>query len=367
MEKKTVLIIFGGYSTEYYVSCKSAGGILEYIDKDKFNVIKVGVTIDGKWIYTEAEPEEIADGITWIKNKENKSALISPKRNENNLIVLDNKGSMKIHIDCVFPVIHGHGGEDGSIQGLLEICNISYVGSNVAASANSMDKYLTRTFAENCNLKQPKCIVLRINEYNESEIEKRIDFDYPIYVKPASLGSSVGITKVDMPSELNDAIKVAFRYEDKILIEEGIVGSEIKVAILGNENLKVGAVCELKVPEDSINDYATKYIKCSSTKKIPADISQELESKVKEQACLIYKELNCSGFARVDFFLSKDNEVYFNEINTVPGISKTSIFTMMFEEVGISYKEIITNLIELSFQKNGQVSEINNDSFKSII
>ena len=186
-------------------------------------------------------------------------------------------------------------------------------------------------------------------------------------VKPASLGSSVGITKVNMQSELNSAIKEAFKYEDKILIEEGIVGIEIKVSILGNENLEIGAVCELKVPEDSLNDYATKYINCSSVKKIPANISAEVENKAKEQACLIYRELNCSGFARVDFFLNKDNEIYFNEINTVPGISEMSIFTMMFEEVGVSYTEIITKLIELALKKTKQVSEITEKSFSDIL
>lgn len=370
MQKKTILIIFGGCSTEYYVSCKSASGILEYIDKDLFEVVLVGVTLSGEWLLTEATSEEIQDGITWLDNRNNMNAIISPNRNKNELLVLNENVMEAIHIDCVFSVIHGHGGEDGSIQGLLEMSNIPYIGSNIAASANAMDKELTRVFADKCGLKQPACAVLHRKEYfqNHTSIKSLIEknFKYPIFVKPASLGSSVGISKVEKNSQLENAIRTAFKYEDKILLEEGIVGREIKVAIIGNENLQTGEICELKVPGNAINDYATKYVKCSSIKEIPADISTELEESAKKQAIAIYKELNCKGFARVDFFLKDNKELFFNEINTVPGISKNSIFTLMFEKKGISYTDIITKLIDLAFEKTNQVAEINQKSFEGL-
>ena len=165
MQKKTILIIFGGCSTEYYVSCKSASGILGYINKDLFEVMLVGVTLNGEWLLTEATPEEIKDGITWLDNRNNMSAIISPNRNKNELLILNENMVKAIHIDCVFSVIHGHGGEDGSIQGLLEMSNIPYIGSNIAASANAMDKELTRIFADKCGLKQPDCIILHRKKY----------------------------------------------------------------------------------------------------------------------------------------------------------------------------------------------------------
>lgn len=370
MKKRTVLIVFGGYSTEYYVSCNSASGILEYINKDQFHVVTVGITIEGKWLYTEAAPDEIKDGKSWIKHPNNKYAMISSQRGEKQLLIFDASKCIRVlDIDCAFPVIHGYGGEDGSIQGLLEVANIPYVGSNITASANAMDKQLTRLFADHCGLKQPKCIVLKKHEYKDKEIalENLIDFGFPIYVKPASFGSSIGITKVNRISDLDDALQAAFQYEDKILIEEGIIGSEIKVSVIGNQLLDVGAICELRVPKNAVNDYKTKYISSSSIKKIPANLPDLLMRKVKKQACAIYKELNCSGFARVDFFLDKNNELYFNEINTIPGISKKSIFTLMFEEAGVPYPVLITRLIELAFERTKQVAETRQSTFNDIL
>lgn len=365
--KKRILIMFGGYSTEYYVSCNSAKGILEHTDKNLFEVMQLGITIEGKWILTEATPEEIGDGITWLNNINNKSAMFSMNRNKNELLVFEKNSIKKVHIDCVFSVIHGHGGEDGCIQGLLETVNIPYVGSGVAASANSIDKQLTRIFAERCHLKQPRCIVLKKEDYEKESFIKDMNLGYPVFVKPASLGSSVGINKVDDKNLLDTAIEEAFEYENKILIEEGIIGSEIKVAVIGNSDLMVGEICELKMPENAINDYATKYIKGSSIKIIPARINSKVKKEAVRQACAIYKELDCKGFARVDFFLSQNNELYFNEINTVPGISKKSIFTLMFEEYGVTYTELITKLINLAFENKKQVKDIEDGFLDKVI
>ena len=272
------------------------------------------------------------------------------------------------HIDCVFPLISGYGGEDGTLQGLLELSNIPYVGADVAASANAMDKALTRLFAAAAGLKQPRCLILKKDEFltHEIEFEQKVDFGYPVYVKPVSLGSSVGISRVAHPSQLREAINKAFKYESKIMIEEGIEGKEIKVAVLGNDDPITGDICEITVPKGAVNDYETKHIKFTSTKRIPADITEDTADKVKHEAIAIYKELECEGMARVDFFLNNDGEVFFNEINTVPGIGKHSIYSQMFESAGLPIKDMLTELIDTAFKNKQQVSETSNDTFKEI-
>lgn len=366
--KKDVLVIFGGHNTEYYVSCNSAGGVLSYIDHEKFNVFKLGITIEGEWVLTNASSDEIKDGISWLKRSDNRRAIISPERNKNIILIFDNGGIIEQHIDCVFPVIHGYGGEDGTLQGLLELGNFSYVGSDTVSSANAMDKAFTRLFADECGLKQPECVVLNKKEKEEIvDIEKRITFGYPVFVKPASLGSSVGISRVDNPSQIDKAIELAFSYEDKILIEQGIDGKEIKVAVLGNNDLITGEVCEITVPKGAVNDYKTKYVSFTSTKKIPAEIDENVRKEAKRQACAIFKVLECKGLARVDFFLTEDNELYFNEINTVPGISERSIYTLMMEKAGISFTEVISKLITLSFERTKKINEIKKEAFSDFM
>lgn len=367
--KKNVLVVFGGHNTEYYASCDSVGGMLDFIDKELFNVMKLGVTIDGEWLLTEASSEQIKDGTSWLELPNNKRAVMSPERNKHSLLVFSDNKIEEKHVDCVFPLISGYGGEDGCIQGLLELSNIPYVGSTVASSANSMDKALTRIFAEKSGLKQPECVVLtkRIYENSKEDIKNLINFGYPVFVKPASLGSSVGISRVDKPSKLESAINNAFKYEDKILIEQGIEGTEIKIAVLGNESLITGEVCELTVPKGTVNDYATKHINFTSTKKIPAEISDEVKAKAKEQSKAIFKMLECKGMARVDFFLNEDDELYFNEINTVPGIGIHSIYSLMFEKAGIPLTEVLTKLIQLSFDHSKQINETREEMFKDFM
>ncbi len=351
MEKETVLVIFGGHNTEYYASCDSVGGMLDHLDEQLFNVLKLGVTEDGEWLLTEASAKEIQDGESWLRRRDNRKAAIMPVRGKKSLTLFDSKGrTEEVHVDCVFPLISGYGGEDGTLQGLLELADLPYVGCRVAASACAMDKQLTRIFAERCGLKQPRCLVLyqRDWERQAASLPDMIGFGYPVFVKPAGLGSSIGVSRVDRREDLRRAVEEAFSYEDKILIEEGILGKEIKVALLGNEDLDMGAICEISMPEGGINDYAAKHIAFSSVKRIPASLDPELAQKIRRQAEEIYRELDCRGFARVDFFLDHSGELYFNEINTVPGIGAHSIFAMMFEKKGIPLKEVLTRLIRLA-------------------
>ena len=306
MKKKTVLVIFGGCSSEYYVSCISAAGILSHIDINTFEVITIGITLNGQWILTEATAEQIRDGREWTKHNNNRPAIISPERDKKEILIFEGNMISNKPIDCVLPLIHGFGGEDGKLQGLLELANIPYVGSGVASSANSMDKAITGIFSDFCNLKRPASKVLCSDEFDQNA-ENCISMEYPIFVKPANAGSSVGVSKVTNDTELVPAIEDAFLYDNKVMVEQGISGKEIKVALLEDVDKKeivVGALCELTVPDGGVNDYDTKYVKHSSEKKIPAEIEESLGTLIKRQAVEIFKALDCKGFARADFFLS---------------------------------------------------------------
>jgi len=356
--KKSILVIFGGSSPEYEVSCNSGASLIDAIDKEKYNVYPLGITKEGEWVLTDATFEEIKNGQDWVKSKGNKRAVISPDRNVHGLVVMEEDQFFTINIDCVFPIVHGETGEDGTLQGLLELANIPYVGSNVLASACSMDKSVTRIFAERINLAQPECYIASKDEYLKSprnEIESIDDYfkrtcEYPLFVKPASTGSSIGVSKVENKGELREAVEKAFEFDRKILIEEGISGSEIKVSILGNDNIKVGELMKITVESGLFNDYKTKYVTGSSKKELPAVISEELKTEIKESAKKIYKEIGCEGFARVDFFLSDENEVIFNEINTVPGFSEESVYSVMFKEIGVEYTDLISEIISLELK-----------------
>ncbi len=340
---RTVLLIFGGSNPEYYVSCDSASEVLRNIDSNLFNVLQIGITLDGKWIFTDASPDEIQDGTSWIKKENNRFAFFTPGNGNGCISVLLETGIKEIAIDYVFPLIHGYGGEDGCIQGLLELSGIPYVGSGVAASACAMDKQITRLFAQSCGMELPSCAVLRRNQ--TENIEDFLPETEALYVKPAKQGSSVGVSKVENRQELVKAMELAFSYDDKILVEEGIVGYEIKVAVLGDRNPEIGEICKLTVPEGKLNDYNAKYQSFSSIKEIPAVMDKKLEDEIREQALLIYKELECRGFARVDFFVDRNGTVYFNELNTIPGLGNRSVYVSMFEAKGLHRKELFTKLI----------------------
>lgn len=354
MEKKRVLVIFGGRSMEYYAACKAVAGLVDYIDRDLFDVLQIGVTYDGEWLLTNATSDQIYDGEAWTRLPDNKPAVITPVRNRNTITVFDGDKFYEEKVDVVFPLICGYGGEDGRLQGLLDLSNIPYVGSGVAASANSMDKELTRLFADACGLKQPACAILTREQYRQAgnNAAPFITFDYPVYVKPATGGTSVGVSRVENESELAAAMEESFKHDDKTLIEQGITCTEIKVAVLETETgLETGAICEIVMDPGTVNDYETKQNK-SSEKHIPAHFEEAVEAEIIAQSKKIFKGLGCRGFARVDFFLTPEKELIFNEINTVPGLGKTSIYSVMFEKVGLPFTELLTKLIHSAFFKS---------------
>ncbi len=355
-KKKEVLVIFGGASPEHEVSCASAAALIGAISREKYNVHCLGITQKGNWLLTQAPTAQIGDAQTWLGHESNCKAIISPDRGDHGLLIFGKDGMVKQHIDVVFPIIHGETGEDGQLQGLLEVAGIPYVGCGVCASACSMDKSVTVHFARRCNIRCPEYFATAcedfladpegIAEQVVAHFQEKLGYVYPLFVKPASTGSSVGITKANNREELMDALRVAAQYPGRLVVEETIVGKEIKVAVLGQgADVRVGELCEVVVENGIFNTFELKYKSSGSHKKIPAELSEKATQQLKTDALNIYRSLDCRGFARVDFFLTEDDTVVFNEINTVPGFTRGSIYSLMFEKAGVPYEELVEELI----------------------
>lgn len=356
---KNVVVLFGGMSPEHEVSCSSAASIVEYLDRDKFNVIPVGITKCGKWKFTSAAPAQIADGTSWMDASLCKDVVLNPNNGARELLVVEGDAiAERKPVDVIFSIIHGETGEDGKLSGFFELAGVPYVGSNVPASAVGMDKELSYMFAEAAGLRNPMTRTVMRLEWEEGADAAMAAIEtefvakaggYPVFAKPASTGSSVGVAKCKDASQLRAAIEEALKYGDKVVLEENIVGDEIKVSVLGNDDIQIGSLCKLN-PVGDFNDYSTKYVAHSSEKEIPANLSEEIAAELKRQAEAVYRAIGCAGFARVDFFLKADGTIVFNEINTVPGFTKGSIYPLMFADAGVEYPELLTKLVELALE-----------------
>lgn len=345
-----VLVLFGGVSSEHEISVKSATSILNILGSNsKYNIHPVYITKDGYWKYIE-------NGLAGLKDLQNlellkTKSIISPE-STSELILLDESNEVKkIKIDVAFPILHGKNGEDGTIQGLFELANMKYVGCNVSASANSMDKSITKIIVDTINIPQSEYVLARKYEYYKNNAEDfKMDIDFPVFVKPCSSGSSVGVSKVNDYKELHNAIKEAFLYDDKVLVEKGIVGKEIEVAVLGNDKLISSVVGEIE-PAVDFYSFDAKYQDQNSKLYIPARISEKASDKVRKYAEEIYTVLGCTGLSRVDFFITENEDVIFNEINTLPGFTDISMYPKLMEKVGISYEDLVCRLIDLAVEK----------------
>lgn len=356
---KNVLVLFGSMTPEHDLSCKSAATIIEHIDRERFNPIALGITKDGKWLYTEAPTEQIFDAKSWESSSTNRRAQLDLDNKSGDLLIIDGDSvSERIHIDCVFARIAGKTGEDGSLQGVFEVAGIPYVGCNVAASACSMDKATSYLFAQSIGISCPRTAVALKDAYEDSAgaVIDAIKSDlvdvvgYPVFVKPAGTGSSIGISKVENDDELASALDEAFAFDSKVVIEEGIEGDEIKVAVLGNDDPIIAPLCKLNASGD-FNDFETKYIAKSSAKEIPAKIDSKVAESLRQAALDIYEVFGCSGFSRIDFFLDKQNTIIFNELNSMPGFQPTSLYPVLMQAAGISYQDLISRLIDLAFER----------------
>ena len=345
---KKLAVVFGRMSTEHDISVVSAMSIMKNLDKNKYEIYPIYIDKSGEWFtynfnLGEVDKIKLGDKV-------------------NNIRIIENPLKYLKQMNCVFPVLHGLYGEDGTIQGLLELLKIKYVGCKVLSSSIAMDKAYTKMIFEKIGLEQAKYIYIKCrynkffyidNELNEQEktieeIEKIVkqNLKYPVFVKPSNSGSSVGISKVINSNKLKDAIKLASKYDEKILIEEGIKAREVECSVLESKgNIIVSCVGEIKSAEDFYS-FDSKYKNEKSQTQIPADIEESIAHEIQRQAKKAFQAVDGRGLSRVDFFIEEDtNKIYINEINTMPGFTQISMYPKLFEKIGISYSELLDELI----------------------
>lgn len=354
MAKLRVAVLFGGVSSEHDISLKSAAFVIKNLPKSKYETICIGITKSGRWLYYPGDTENIENG-TWKNHPDCAAAVISPDRSHKGILKIMDDGSYSLlKIDCVFPVLHGKNGEDGTIQGLLALAGIPFVGCDTLSSADCMDKAVTHTLLDAAGIKTADyCTVTRadiprLGECAEAIAEK---LGFPIFVKPANAGSSVGVNKALTLDELKKDIKIAFTHDSKALCEAAIVGAEVECAVLGNDDVRTTAVGEIAAAGD-FYDFDSKYLLEDSKLYIPARIDDAVSQSIKETAAAAFRALGCSGLARVDFFVTSDNEIILNEINTLPGFTAISMYPKLWEHAGLSGEQLVDRLIELAIERS---------------
>ncbi len=350
MSKKVVVVLFGGQSSEHEISKKSAFTIISNLSKDKYSVIPIYISKDGQWKIYDGPIENICN-TEWEAYSTN--AIISPDVSHKGIIRIVGDKIKIMPIDVVIPVLHGKWGEDGTIQGLLELAKIPYVGCGVLSSAVCMDKLYTKIIANSIGIEQANYkVVYKYEIENINSIYKDIEKEigYPCFIKPANAGSSKGISKANNKQELLDAINNALLYDIKVIIEQNINGREVECAVLGNYDVKATNVGEV-LSALEFYDYDAKYNNPESKTVIPANIEESISKEIQEKAIKIFKALDGRGLSRVDFFIENDtNKVIFNEINTFPGFTSISMYHMLWKNKGILLPELLDNLIELAFE-----------------
>lgn len=354
MSKLKVGVIFGGISSEHDVSKVSGTSVISNLNKEKYDILPIYIDKKGNWY-------------TYDKNINDIQILDIDSNIEEDIKPILNIEYILKSLDVVFPVLHGLGGEDGSIQGLFELLNVPYVGCGILASSIGMDKVYTKIIFEKAGIKQAKYDYIRkFNDkyiyvdknFNEEivtleEIVEKINnnLKYPMFIKPSNSGSSVGINKANNIEELRNAIEYAARFDKKILIEEGLIGKEVECAVLGNEEVTASCIGEIKPAEDFYT-FDAKYKNQESKVLIPAQLSEEMSEKIRKLAVKAFKAIDGKGLSRVDFFANEStNEIYINEINTLPGFTTISMYPKLFKQVGIEYSELLDKLINLALER----------------
>ncbi len=348
MKKINVGVFFGGCSPEYSVSLSSASGVILNLDSEKYNPVLIGISRKGEW-FRYAGPVDKLLNDTWQNPADCTPAVLSPNRGEKCLILLGQDGPSRIPLDIAFPVLHGGNGEDGTLQGLLELSGVPIAGCGTLASALGMDKDRAHRLVRLEDIRVPLHLVMEPGtpaQIMESFAEK---IGYPLYVKPVKAGSSYGVTKVLDKEQLAPAVALAFQYDNQVLVEENIPGFEVGCAVLGNKELITGEVDEIELSGDFF-DFTEKYTLKTSAIHVPARIDPAKAGEIKETAKRIYRALGCAGFARVDMFLTPDGEVVFNEVNTIPGFTEHSRYPGMMKAAGHSFREVLSRILELGLE-----------------
>ena len=343
MHKLNIAVLFGGCSSEYSVSLASADSVLRHLNKDDFTSIPIGISQEGDWYYFHGNAEKIAADC-WLNADDCTPAAFCPSRSGHDLLLLRPEGVGRVSIDAAFPVLHGKNGEDGTLQGMFELAGIPLVGCQTLASALCMDKDRAHKLVHAAGIAVPHSFVLdsRCGREIAHAAAKRIG--YPLFVKPVRAGSSFGITRVPDTSALTEAIRLAFCFDDTVLLEECISGFEVGCAVMGKEELTVGELDEVEL-SGGFFDYTEKYTLKTSALHVPARIPAEKSEQIKRTAKRIYRALGCSGFARVDVFYTPEGNIVFNEVNTIPGFTSHSRFPNMMKAAGVSFEEVLARAI----------------------
>ena len=362
MNKKiNVGLVFGGRSGEHEVSLQSAKSIFEALDKNKYNVYLIGIDKSGHWLLgnpanyllNAQNPKLIA------LNRSSATGIVPVNKTEASEIISLESGRGLARIDVFFPIIHGTYGEDGSLQGMFEMLNVAYVGSGVTGSALGMDKDVQKRLLGQAGIDVARFMTIRKSQYNSRSFDKIVQkFSFPVFVKPANLGSSVGISKAKNRKELEKAVADAFKYDTKIMVEEYIKGREIECSVMGNDS-PIASIPGEVIPHHEFYSYEAKYIdENGAGLKIPADLPAKVVKDVQKTAVKTFFTLECSGYARVDCFLTPKGKIYVNEINTIPGFTKISMFPKLFGYTGIPYPELLDRLINLALDKKKEKDKL---------
>lgn len=350
-------LLYGGKSAEHKVSMQTAMAVIKALDLEKFDIHPIYITTEGQWVRGPqlTGPVETVKALEFNAEEAQSPTALAPK------VFSGNHDLDSQALDVIFPLLHGPNGEDGTVQGLLELLNLPYVGNGVLASAAGMDKVIMKNIFAQAGLAQVAYVSFIRSQWEKEKEESYIKVEeqlgYPCFVKPANLGSSVGISKCTNREELEKAFIDAFQFDRKIIIEEGVIAREIEVGILGNDEPECSVAGEI-IPKTEFYDYKAKYEDGETALVIPADISDEVYAEMKEMAFRAYKALDCSGLVRADFFLTKEGKLYINEVNTMPGFTPFSMFPLLWKHTGVDYPELIKRLVDLATERHKEKQNI---------
>ena len=349
-------LLYGGKSAEHKVSLQTALAVIRALDLEKFEIHPIYINVEGQWI-KGPQLNEPVENVKVLEFSEGNS--VSPLSLAPSLFQAEQKTNEPL--DVIFPLLHGPNGEDGTVQGLLELLNLPYVGNGVLASAAGMDKVMMKNVFAQAGLAQVDYVAFIKSEWENAKEEacKRVEKElgYPCFVKPANLGSSVGISKCTNRTELEAAFVEAFQFDRKVIIEEGVVAREIEVGVLGNDYPECSVAGEI-VPKKDFYDYKAKYEDGETALIIPADVTDSEYKQIKDMAIRAFKALDCSGLVRADFFLTKDGKALINEVNTMPGFTPFSMFPLLWKHTGVEYPQLIERLVKLAEERHDQKQQI---------
>ncbi len=343
-----VAVLFGGRSSEHEVSCSSVCNVLNLLQNEKYTVYRIGITKNGAWLLTEAPLDQIKSG-AWEQHPSNEPAWILPDPSVQGLRTASGK---EVKIDIALPIIHGKNGEDGAMAALFQLAGIPQITTSMTSAANSMDKGLTKLICERAGIRQADWVQLYSRDLKDMDAaiaKVEAALEYPVFVKPASAGSSVGISKCRTSAELEAGLRLAAEHDFKIVVEQNIVGHEVEVAILGNNNLIASVVGEI-CPAADFYSYDAKYNDADSLLFIPARLEPAVAEQVRAAAKAVFRAMECNGYARVDFFVQEDGGIIFNELNTIPGFTDISMYPKLMEASGIPGEELMERLIDLAME-----------------